>query len=90
MLPIVYLKYPFIYSGGLIFSATEGFFFNVSFIPKMYMNDETSLDTTSHLSKGRIVYHMIRLQTFSPYPKDNEYQAYSPAMIQKVYRCCYF
>lgn len=56
----------------------------------MYMNDETSLDTTSHLSKGRIVYHMIRLQTFSPYPKDNEYQAYSPAMIQKVYRCCYF
>lgn len=54
------------------------------------MNDETSLDTTSYLSKERIVYHMIRLQTFSPYPEDKEYQAYPPAMLQKVYRCCYF
>lgn len=54
------------------------------------MNDEPSLDTTSYLSNRKILYHMIRQQTFSPYPEDNEYQAYPPAMLQKVYRCCYF
>lgn len=82
MLPIVYLKDPFICLGGQIFWATE-----VILMYPLYQKrkiNETSLNTILYLNKGWIAYHMIIPQTFPPHSEDNEYQAHLLAMLWKV------